>query len=83
MKARKEHHTVTGRFNETLFLKMQEWLQKNGVSANQLLARAVEHYISEPHMLEPVEVQVASDEAVEKVVDTMMKAHKRALDELK
>ena len=51
---------ITGRFNDLLFAKMQEWLKKNDMSINQLLARAVERYISETQVLEPVEVMVAS-----------------------
>ena len=76
-------HTVTGRFNGPLFYKMQEWLDKNGMSANQLLAKAVERYISEPQVLKPVELVFAKDGDVDKVVDKLMVEHKRALDELK
>ena len=76
-------HTVTGRFNDLLFKKMQEWLSKNGISANQLLAKAVERYISEPQVLEPVEMKIAADEEVDRAVGKLMKEHKRALKELK
>lgn len=76
-------HTVTGRFNSPLFNKMQEWLDKNGMSANQLLAKAVERYISEPQVLTPVELIVAKEEDVDRVVNKLMVEHKRALDELK
>lgn len=76
-------HTVTGRFNDPLFNKMQEWLKKNGISANQLLAKAVEKYISEAQLLEPVDLRVATDAEVDQVVGKLMKEHKRALGELK
>ncbi len=76
-------HTVTGRFNDPLFAKMQEWLKKNGMSINQLLARAVDLYISETQVLKPVEVVAASDTQVKKVLKKLSKTHKRALDELK
>ena len=76
-------HTVTSRFSDPLFKRMQDWLDKNGISANQLLARAVDKYISEPQVLEPVKVQEAKDVDVKRVVKKMMVEHKRALDELK
>lgn len=76
-------HTVTGRFQSQLFNKMQEWMNQNGMSANQLLARAVEKYISEPQTLDPVELVSASKEDLEDAVEKVMKKHKRALDELK
>ena len=76
-------HTVTGRFQDPLFSKMQEWLQKNGMSANQLLAKAIEKYISEPQALEPVTLEYADADAVDSVVEKMMDKHGRALDELK
>lgn len=75
-------HTVTGKFNEALFARMQEWLKKNGMSANQLLSKAVDQYISEPQTLEPVTRQ-ASDREVTDAYDMMAKQHRRALDELK
>lgn len=83
MEPNQQLHTVTGRFNDPLFVKMQKWLEKNGMSANQLLAKAVEKYISEVQTLEPVEIRVASDSEVEKSVSRLMKQHKRALEELK
>ncbi|MBP6218731.1 MAG: hypothetical protein KA436_09105 [Oligoflexales bacterium] len=79
----KQVHTVTGRFNNPLFLKMQEWLKQNGISANQLLAKAVERYISEAQILEPVDLRVASDDELSQVINKLMTEHKRALHELK
>ena len=43
--------TVTARFEKDLYQKMQRWLQINGLSANQLLTKAVESYISEDRIL--------------------------------
>ena len=83
METENQLHTVTGRFNDPLFAKMQEWLKKNDFSTNQLLARAVERYISEAQVLEPVEVVPASDDQVGKAIKRLSKTHKRALDELK
>lgn len=76
-------HTVTGRFNDVLFQKMQEWIDKNDISTNQLLARAVEKYIFQEQTLEPVEIRVASDKKVQRAVGKMMKQHKSALKNLK
>lgn len=76
-------HTVTGKFNDALFGKMQQWLQQNGMSANQLLSKAVEQYISQPQTLEPVEMSPATEKQVSKSLQRMKKQHARALDELK
>lgn len=61
---------------------MQEWISKNDISTNQLLARAVEKYISEEQILEAVEIRYASDEEVHQSARMMMKRHKRALEDL-
>lgn len=51
-----QFHTVTTQFDEILFRKMQEWLQNNNISVNELLERAVVSFISQPQTLEPVDV---------------------------
>ena len=56
--------------------------KKNNLSTNQLLARAVERYISESQVLEPVEVERILNDQVGKSVKQLSKTHKRALDEL-
>lgn len=80
---RQQLRTVTGKFNRPLFEKMQEWLNQNGISANQLLAKAVEKYISEPQTLEPVEVVHPTRKKLDAVSDKMMADHKKAMDDLK
>lgn len=48
--------TVTARINSELYARMQAWLQSNNLSANQLLNRALDQYISQEQTLKAVPI---------------------------
>ena len=72
--------TVTARINEELYSRMQAWLKANDMSANQLLNRAVEHYISNEHTLQAVPI---SKENLDLAIDKVIEEHGSTLDKLK
>lgn len=72
--------TVTARINNELYSRMQAWLETNDMSANQLLNRAVDQYISQEQTLKAVPISKGNlDKAIDKVIDK----HGSTLDKLK
>lgn len=72
--------TVTARINAELYARMQAWLQANDLSANQLLNRAIDQYISQEQPLKPVPI---SKEKLDKSIDTVIDKHASTLNKLK
>lgn len=70
----------TVRFEESLELKVEEYLEKNHIKFAQLVNMAVDKFISEPQSieLEPIDTKKWQD-----TVAKAYKKHKSAMDKLK
>ena len=74
-------HPISFRADDKLYKKIHKWLKKNPVlSQSQLIAVAIEKYISEPQTLEPI---FAGEEEENAIIKKMTKKHQHTLDKLK
>ena len=72
------------RFPENTMKALEDWMEKNGEkNVSSVVVKAVEKYISEQHVLEPVSIAEISEDGVEEKIAKQMKKHKAALDLLK
>jgi antitoxin component of RelBE/YafQ-DinJ toxin-antitoxin module len=68
------------RVDEELEKKIEAYLDQNPVKFSQLVAMALEKFISEPQM---IELRPVADEDYAKVAKKAFKKHKHTMDKLK
>lgn len=68
------------RVDDDLEKKIEAYLDKNPVKFSQLVAMALEKFISQPQM---IELRPVDDDEYEKIAKKAFKKHKHTMDKLK
>lgn len=72
------------RLDADLKKSVKGWLAQNpGINFSRLVNLAIFDYITQPHILKPVEIEIASHEEMLRSLQKMMHQHAETLEQLK